>query len=69
MPQVLGFLGLGEPKEGLGAMLAAGQPHSAVQGVPATPPATRQRLLNFYRPFNEQLSALLSEPSYLEWNK
>lgn len=67
--QALQFLGLREPPDGLGAMLAAGQPHSAAQGAPAMLPATWERLQKFYQPFNEQLSQLLSEPSYLEWNK
>jgi hypothetical protein len=65
--QVLKFLRV-QPPDDMAPILQAGQMSDATAGVPQMLPQTRERLQQFYQPFNQQLADLLSDDRYSRWN-
>lgn len=65
--QVMDFLEV-RPPDDLASMLQAGQLRDFTAGMPPMLPETRERLQQFFEPYNQQLGELLSDAAYAEWN-
>jgi hypothetical protein len=64
--QVLKFL-QAQPPDDIAPMLQAGQVPDITAGVPPMLAHTRERLQQFYQPYNQQLAELLSDDRYSRW--
>lgn len=64
--QVLEFL-QAQPPDDMAPILQAGQMPDITAGVPPMLAQTRERLQQFYQPYNQQLADLLSDSRYSEW--
>ena len=50
------------------AMSKRGKPASISKSAPAMLPEALQLVAGFYKPYNEQLAAILDDQAYLAWN-